>query len=64
VVLESLEASKGSSTGYQLVAQGSLVLVTTVVVVELLISIVRFTYRVISGDKANDEERRTYPSRT
>lgn len=49
VVLKRLEASKGSTPGYKLMAEAGLVFLEVVVVVDLLVRVLTVVYRSVSN---------------
>ena len=61
VVLEGLEASKGSTAGYDLMAEAGLVLIEVVVVVDLLVRVLALVCRTVSALEISRVNWTTYP---
>jgi hypothetical protein len=61
VVLEGLEASKGSTAGYELMAEAGLVLLEVVIVVDLLVRVLALICRTVSAFPSRSVSWTTYP---
>lgn len=61
VVLEGLEASKGSASGYNLMAKAGLVLLEIVVVVDLLVAVLALVYGTCQTDSIDKKQMRHTP---